>query len=148
MSSKASTAVDAQEIRQSHLQMTIPFAYEFTYQMLGDADSAAALVSDVLQAGHDANGPIAFDFIQTWVLNQLYRRAIRIKASTSVSSDPTNPLSILSPERRAAVVIHDVMELDRSASALALGVSKERFAEILRDARVAFRDYLSGLGLV
>ncbi len=148
MSGKESTAVAVQQIRQSHLQLTIPVAYDFTCQMLGDEDSATALVSDVLLAAHDASGPIALDYIQLWVLNQLYRRAIRTKASTAASSDPTNPLSILSPERRAAVVVHDVMGLDRSESASALGVSKERFAEILHVARVLLRDYLSGLGLV
>ena len=46
------------------------------------------------------------------------------------------------------MVVHDVMGLDRSASAMTLGVSEERFTEILHDARVALRDHLSGLGLV
>ena len=148
MSGMASTAAAVQQIRHSHLQLTVPFAYEFTYQILGDEEGAAALVSDVLLAGNDANVLFALDYVQARVLNRLYRRALRITALKAASSDPANPLSILSLERRAAVVVHDVMRLDRSASASALGVSKERFAEILRDARVALRDHLSGLGLV
>lgn len=101
-----------------------------------------------LLAGNDANVLFALDYVQARVLNRLYRQALRITALKAASSDPANPLSILSLERRAAVVVHDVMGLDRSASASALGVSKERFAEILRGARVALRDHLSGLGLV
>ena len=82
------------------------------------------------------------------MLNQLYRRVIRIRASTSATPDPTNPLSILSPESRAAVVAHDVMGLDNSASALAIGAGMRKFRTILHTARVAMRDYLTGLGLV
>ena len=142
MSGTASTAVAVQQKSQSHLQLTIPFAYEFTSQMLGDEDRAAVLVSDVLVAANETIGRIAFDDMQLWILNQLYRRVARF------NSDSTNPLSVLSPERRAAAVVHDVMGLDRSESATVLGVSKVRFAEILHAARVAIRDHLSGLGLV
>ena len=47
MSGMASTAAAVQQIRHSHLQLTVPFAYEFTYQILGDEEGSAALVSDV-----------------------------------------------------------------------------------------------------
>lgn len=142
MSGKASTAVATQHIRQTQFQLTIPFAYEFTSQMLGDEDRAAVLVSDVLVAANDTNGRIAFADMRLWILNQLYRRVVRF------NSDPTNLLSVLAPEPRAAVIVHDVMGLDKSESASALGVSKERFAEVLHAARVGIRDHLSRLGLV
>ncbi len=148
MSGTLADTMTVQEIRQANLHLTIPIAYEFASQMLGDEDRAGELVTDVLKAGHDAGGLIAPGYLQGWVLNQLYRRVIRIKASTTATIDPANPLSVLSPERRAAVVAHDVMGLDRSASALAIGASMQEFRRILHTARVAMRDYLAGLGLV
>ena len=148
MSGTLAYTLTVQEIRQARLHLTIPIAYEFASQILGDEDRAAELVADVLKAGHDAGGPNSPAYLQGWVLNQLYRRVIRIRASTNATPDPTNALSILSPESRAAVVAHDVMGLDNSASALAIGASTRKFRTILHTARVAMRDYLTGLGLV